>query len=131
MLSFCCKISREPAESLWIYDGMVRDHSKIQNSILNVNPTSKSWPPPRRQCIILTITKTHIFPNKYSYFQLTPKSYLLLKFCLIQITYTIVPAFVFLIGIHFMQDWSATTRHEANKKKKHKKIKAYRTSLYK
>ena len=30
----------------------------------------------------------------------------------------------FLIGIHFMQGWTATTRHGVNKKKKQKKITA-------
>ena len=35
----------------------------------------------------------------------------------------------FFIGIHSMQDWTATARHGVTRKKKNKKIKAYRKSL--
>ena len=38
---------------------------------------------------------------------------------------------LFLIGIHSIQDWITTTRHGVTKKMTHKKIKAYRKSLYK
>ena len=39
--------------------------------------------------------------------------------------------FSFLIGIHSMQGWKATTRHEVTKKKKYKKVKVYRKSVKK
>ena len=37
--------------------------------------------------------------------------------------------YIFLIGVHSMQGWTATTRHGVTKKKEHKKIKAYRKSV--
>ena len=39
----------------------------------------------------------------------------------------------FKIGIHYKQGWAVTTRHEKShyEKKKHKKINAYRKSVYK
>ena len=43
----------------------------------------------------------------------------------------IILFFIFLFGIHSLQGWTATTRHGVTRKKNHKKITAYKKSVYK
>ena len=51
--------------------------------------------------------------------------------CAVNRSLTSVMNNFFLIGIHSMQDWTATTRPGVVRKKNHRKITAYRKFLYK